>query len=88
MCDKANTNDTGVRIGFGTSTLPAEATSGDPGVSKIILSHPGIAAGSGIVKGTGAGIIGIGANDEELRITNEDPGGKITVVITSYFIES
>ena len=87
-CDNANTNATGVRIGFGDTVVPAEATSGDPGVGQIVLSHPGIAAGSGVVKGSGAGIIGIGAAGNELRITNDNPGGKLRVVTTFYLIES
>ena len=88
MCDNANTKDCGVRIGFGSSTLTAEGGSGDVGVLNIVLSHPGIAAGSGVVKGTGAGIIGRGGAGEELRITCEDPGGKLRVVMTLYTIES
>ena len=87
-CDKANTKDTGVRIGFGQTVVPAEGSSGATAVDGIVLSHPGIAAGSGMVKGTGAGIVGIGGANEELRITNEDPGGKLRVVVTFFTIAS
>lgn len=83
-CDNANTNDTGLRIGFGAATVPAEGASGAAAVPGVVLSHPGIAAGSGIVRGTGAGKVGQGASGEELRITNEDPGGKLRVVVTYY----
>ena len=86
-CDNANTNDTGVRIGFGDTVVPAEPSS--PGtVGEIVLSHPGIAAGSGVVKGNGSGIIAIGGDGKELRITCDDPGGKLRVLVTDYTIES
>ena len=86
-CDNANTNDTGVRIGFGDTVVPAEPSSGT-GIVGIVLSHSGIAPGSGVVKGSGAGIIAIGGLGKELRITNDDPGGKLRVVVTYYTIES
>ena len=86
--DKANTVDVGVRIGFGTSTVPAEPADG-ASITGMVLSHPGIAAGSGIVLGNGAGIIGIGGDGEELRITNEVPTtGSIKVIVSYFTIES
>lgn len=81
MADGANTGDVAVRIGFGTANTPAADSAG------IILAHPGIKSGSGLVEGNGSGIIGIGASDEDLRITCEDPaGGAIDVIITYYTI--
>jgi len=81
MADKANTVDVSVRIGFGTANTPAADAAG------IILFHPGIAAGSGVVEGSGGGIIGIGASDQELRMTCEDPvTGSISVIITYFTI--
>lgn len=86
VCDNDNTDDISVRIGFAGATLSAVSTSG---VTGIVLSHPGIAAGSGIVEGTGTGIIGIGADGEDLRITCDDPvGGSLRIVVTYYTIES
>lgn len=86
--DHATTVDVGVRIGFGTASVPAEPADG-AGVNGVVLSHPGIAAGSGVVIGDGSGIIGIGADGEELRITNEVPTtGSIKVIIKYYAIES
>jgi hypothetical protein len=71
-----------VKLGFGASTLPADAAGGANG---ILLDHKGIAAGSGIVIGDGSGILGIGADGEELRLTCEAPtGGGLSVTI-SYF---
>jgi hypothetical protein len=88
MVDKATTVDVGVRVGFGATTVPAEPTDGNQ-VAGMILSHPGIAAGSGVVRGSGSGILGIGADGEELRITSEVPtGGKLRVLFSYYTIES
>lgn len=79
--DNANSVDTQARIGFGTANTPT--TTG------VLLSHPGIAAGSGVVEGSGAGILGIGADGEDLRITSEVPtGGSIDVLVSYYTIES
>lgn len=83
ICDNANTQDVQCRIGFGTANTPANDA------AKVLLSHPGIPPGSGVVVGNGSGIIGIGADDEDLRITCEDPvGGSIDVVVGYYTIES
>ena len=85
--DNANSVDVGVRIGFGTSTVPSEPSNG-ASVDGMVLSHPGIPPGSGKVKGTGAGVVGMGGSGEELRITNEVPtGGSIKVEVSFYTIE-
>lgn len=81
LADNANTVDVAVRIGFATATTPTGAGT--------VLSHPGISRGSGVVEGNGAGILGIGADDEDLRITSEVPtGGSIDVMVSYYTIES
>lgn len=80
------TGGVAVKVGFGATTLPADASGGANG---IILDHKGIAAGSGVVLGNGSGIIGIGADGEELRLTCEAPtGGGLSVTFTYYTIES
>lgn len=85
-CDGANTGDVAVKIGFGATTIPADSTTGANGV---LLDHEGIKPGSGIVVGNGGGILGIGADGEELRLTCEDPVGGFVIVTFSYFtIES
>lgn len=77
--DNANTADVSVRIGFGTVSTPGVDA------DKVIMFHPGIAKGSGVVKGSGAGIIGAGLSNEDLRVTCEDPaGGSISITVT-YF---
>jgi len=81
LCDNANTVDVGVRVGFGTTTTPT--TTG------VVLTHPGIAAGSGVIRGNGSGIVGVGADGEDLRITCEAPTtGSIRILVSYYTIES
>ena len=81
VLDNATTVDVGFRIGFGATTTPT--TTG------VILSHPGVVAGGGIVRGDGSGIIGVGADGEDLRITAEVPTSGSGRVMVSYFtIES
>ena len=83
MADGANTGDVACRIGFGTANVPSADGNG------LVLSHPGIKSGSGVVEGTGAGILGIGADNEDLRVTCEDPaGGAINILVSYYTIES
>ncbi len=79
-CDNANSNDTGLRVGFGTSTTPT--------TTKVVLTHPGIAKGSGFSRGTGKGVLGIGDSGESLRITSEDPGGILRILVTYHTVES
>lgn len=79
--DNANTVDVGFRVGFGATTTPT--TTG------VVLTHPGVAAGSGVSRGDGSGMIGIGADGEDLRITSEVPTtGSIRVLVDYYTIES
>lgn len=79
--DNACSVDVAVRIGFGAASTPT--TTG------VFASHPGFAAGSGIVLGSAAGILGIGADGEDIRITSEVPtGGSIDVVISYYTVSS
>jgi len=81
MADNANRSDVSVRIGFGTTNTPAADGAG------VILFHPGIAPGSGLVEGTGAGIIGIGASGEDVRVTCSDPvGGSLSIIVTYHTV--
>ena len=81
VCDNANTVAVAVRVGFGTTTTPT--TTG------VVLTHPGVAAGSGISRGNGGGMLGVGADDADLRITCGVPTtGSIRVLVTYYTIES
>lgn len=87
-CSSANATTPSVRIGFGATTLTAQGATNADAVTKIILSHPGIPAGSGIVKGNGAGIVGIGGDGEELRITCTTPTTSLIVQVDYFTIES
>src|SRR3990167_549290 len=81
LCDNANTVDVGVRIGFGAANTPT--TTG------VVLTHPGIAPGSGVVRGAGSGILGVGADGEDLRVTAETPtGGNLRILVSYHTIDS
>jgi hypothetical protein len=76
-----------VRIGFGATNPPTEPTTGNT-VDDMLISHPGIAAGSGVVEGNGSAAIAVGGDGSELRIANDVPtGGQITVMV-SYYIST
>jgi len=80
-CDNANTVDVGLRVGFGTASTPT--TTG------VVLTHPGIASGSGVSRGDGNGILGSGADNEDLRVTSEVPtSGALRILVSYYTIES
>lgn len=77
----ANTVDVAVRVGFGTANTPT--TTG------VVLTHPNVAAGSGLVEGNGGGMLGVGADNEDLRITATVPTtGSARVLVTYYTVES
>ena len=81
-----NGSGVAVKLGFGTASVPADSATGANG---ILLDHKGVPGGGGVVLGNGAGIVGIGGNDEELRLTCEDPiNGGLSVTVTYYTIES
>lgn len=84
-CDMANTANVTVRAGFGATSVP---TASATGVSGMISSHPGLAPGSGIVSGTGAGLIAIGGAGEEPRLTSSAAtSGNLHVIISYYLID-
>lgn len=87
-CSAANVTTPSVRIGFGTANVPSQGATNADAVTKMVLSHPGIPAGSGIVKGNGSGIVGIGGDGEELRITCTTPTTSMIVQVDYYTIES
>jgi len=76
--DTASTVFPSVLIGFATTTTPT--TTG------VIGSHGGVPAGGGFGRGDGSGIVGIGADDEDLRITTVGAAtGNGIAVVVSYF---
>ncbi len=81
ITDNANTAFPQIRVGFGTANTPT--TTG------VVATHPGLPAGGGISRGDGSGIIGVGADNEDLRYTCGAPtGGSIRILVTYYTIES
>lgn len=80
--DNASTVFPTCRIGFGTANTPT--TSG------VIGAHGGIPAGGGFGRGDGSGMLGVGADNEDLRITTTGTatGNGVEVVVTYYTIES
>lgn len=77
VCDAANSVNVGVRLGFATATLSAPSSSG---VDEIILSHPGIAPGSGF--SIPIGVVREGPTDADLRLTCTVPtGGSVRVIV-------
>lgn len=75
--DEATTVGVGFRVGFGAATTPT--TTG------VLNSHPGLVPGGGSYKGDGSGILGAGADNEDIRITSEVPTSGSLRVILSYF---
>jgi hypothetical protein len=81
LADSANTVFPQVRIGFGATTTPT--TTG------VVLTHPGLPAGGGVSRGDGSGVLGVGADGEDLRITLAVPtGGSVRVLVTYYVVPS
>lgn len=79
--DGATTVAVGLRVGFGTATTPT--TTG------VVLTHPGMVPGGGITRGDGGGIVGVGADNEDLRITSTVPTtGSLRILVNYYTIES
>jgi len=81
LLDEATTVGVGLRVGFGATTTPT--TTG------VVITHPGMVPGSGTSRGSGEGILGIGADGEDLRITSEVPTtGSLRILVSYYTIES
>lgn len=80
--DNASTVFPTVLIGFGTANTPT--TTG------VIGAHGGVPAGGGFSRGDGSGIIGIGADNEDLRVTTTGnaTGNGLQIVVGYYTIES
>lgn len=77
----ATTTSPSVVLGFGTANTPT--------TTNVIGAHSGVAAGSGFGRGGGAGIIGVGADDADLRITTgAATSGLIDVSVSFFTIES
>lgn len=82
--DNASTVFPTVRIGFGATVVPAAGNAG------ILVAHGGVPAGGGFNIGDGSGILGIGGDDQDLRITTTGTvgGNGLLVSVSYYTIES
>lgn len=80
--DSASTVYPSVSIGFGTASVPT----GDGNLAY----HGGVPAGGGFTIGDGSGIIGVGADDEDLRWTTvgNATGNGVALNVSYYTIES
>jgi hypothetical protein len=77
----ATTATPSVVVGFGATNTPTG--------TGVVLAHPGIPGGGGVSRGDGSGILGVGADGEELRITaGAATGGTLDCVVSYYTIES
>jgi hypothetical protein len=81
-CNGTNTVAVTATLAFGTATVPARAHTG---VAKIVLAVDELAPGATRSRGDGSGVIGSGADDEDLRLTMEDPVTGSCGVLVSYF---
>ena len=83
--DASNTTNVAVKVGFGAATIPAASLAG----TAAILLEGQFAASGGHQIGNGSGILGVGADGEDLRITCGDPvSGNLRVTYSYYTIES
>jgi hypothetical protein len=77
--DNASTVFPTVIIGFGTANTPT--TTG------VLVSHGGVPAGGGFTVGDGSGVIGQGADNEDLRVTTTgNATGNGLQITVSYFL--
>lgn len=89
MVDADCTVNVACRVGLAASTLPAISNNSATGLLGLVLSHPDISPGSGVVVGGGGGIIAIGADDDDLIITcDAATGGALRVIVRYFTIES
>jgi hypothetical protein len=75
--DNAATVNVQARIGLAQTVTPT--TTG------VFGSHPGIAPGSGIARGSGSGILGVGADGDQILFTGGVPTSGSVDCIVTYF---
>ncbi len=80
--DNASTVFPTLLIGFGAANTPT--TTG------VLVAHGGVPAGGGITVGDGSGILGVGADAEDLRVTTTGnaTGNGLQIVVTYYLVPS
>ena len=89
FCSNANTGDVDVKLGFSQNspnTLPNVDTTARSGV---LCDLHGIDANSGMARGDGSGILGVGADGADLLYTCTAPtAGHVTISVSLYTIDS
>lgn len=79
-CANSNTGDVSVRIGFGTTTLPATTETGTEG---MFFEHGGVAPGGGALAANGGELIAVGEYGIPPRLTCSAPtGGSLRLVMS------
>lgn len=80
--DNASTVFPTVLIGFGTTTTPT--------TTNVLFAHGGFPAGGGMTIGDGSGILGVGADDADLRITTTGnaTGNGLQITVSYYTVPS
>lgn len=87
--DEACTVGVAVRLGFGTANVPALAAAGSDAVDDVLFYHPGMVPGTSYTVGDGSGILGVGGDGAELRLTAEaTTGGTGGLVVTWFTLPS
>lgn len=77
VCSALNSVNVAFRLGFGLAVVPAYNTAG------LLATHPNCPASSGIGRGGGSGVLGAGADGEDVRFTCTVPtGGAVDVMLT------
>ncbi len=85
ICDNTNTGDCRVAVGFGAANVPTNILAGVDG----LLVDGSFDGGAGVTIGDGSGIIAVGGDGVDLRLTCSDPvGGNIRISYSYYTIES
>jgi hypothetical protein len=80
--DNASTVFPTVLVGFGTANTPT--------TTAVLYSHGGFPAGGGQSVGDGSGIIGVGADDADLRVTTTGnaTGNGLQITVSYYTVPS
>jgi len=80
--DSASTVFPSVIIGFATATTPT--------TTSVLVAHGGVPAGGGFTVGDGSGILGVGADNEDLRVTTTGnaTGNGLWITVSYFSVES
>lgn len=73
-----STADASIRIGLAQTNTPTGAG--------VVLTHPNVAPGSGVIEGSGAGIVGRGDDGDDLIGTWATPNGTWDILIVYYVV--